>query len=166
MPRVASDFTAEDGLKWERYTEKCKLFHAGKANHPGAPPEGYISVYRAIKKKGPGGFRGGPGGFRGGRGGDQGDRGKKEKGAHHPKNFAERVSPPREPKVKYYDCRKDRCKQQREQRADNQITVSEAGPSDTYDIDVQEGFIAGLRESRSKIREAKVNSVSLDEKRY
>ncbi|KAI0682491.1 hypothetical protein BC835DRAFT_1424338 [Cytidiella melzeri] len=207
MPRVASDFTAEDSLKWERYAEKCKLFHTGKACHPGALPEGYISVYRAIKQKyvplpdnvpslcypraptsgpavsmsdtafgewmwmqeqtqahllralqmtqeqarerrptdqgrsrGPGGFRGGPGGFRGGRGGYRGDRGKKEKGTHHSKNFAERVSPPREPKAKSYDCRKDRRKQQREQRADSQIPVSEAGPSDTYDVDVQEGL--------------------------
>ncbi|KAI0692341.1 hypothetical protein BC835DRAFT_1416633 [Cytidiella melzeri] len=170
MPRVTSDFTAEDGLKWERYAEKCKLFHAGKANHPGAPPEGYISVYLAMKQKyaplpedipslcfaraptsgpavsmsdtafgrskGPGGFQGSRGGHRGGY---QGDRGKTNRGAYHPKNFAKRVSPPRKPKTKSYDCRKNRRKQQREQKGDNKIPVSEGGPAETYGNDVQEG---------------------------
>ncbi|KAI0682526.1 hypothetical protein BC835DRAFT_1311477 [Cytidiella melzeri] len=163
MPRVASDFTAEDGLKWERYAEKCKLFHAGKANHPGAPPEGYISVYRAIKQKYaplpddvpslcyPRAPTSGPAVSMSDTAFGEWMRMQEQTQAHllHALQMTQeqardrcptdQVSPPREPKVKSYDRRKDRCKQQREQRANNQVPVLEAGPSNAYDIDIQEG---------------------------
>ncbi|KAI0704833.1 hypothetical protein BC835DRAFT_1468150 [Cytidiella melzeri] len=51
MHRVLTDYTAADGLKWERYADHTRAFHAGKAPHPGPPPEGYVDVYKGLKQK-------------------------------------------------------------------------------------------------------------------
>ncbi|KAI0702530.1 hypothetical protein BC835DRAFT_1303442 [Cytidiella melzeri] len=50
MHRVLTDYTAADGLKWERYADHTRAFHAGKAPHPGPPPEGYVDVYKGLKQ--------------------------------------------------------------------------------------------------------------------
>ncbi|KAI0706046.1 hypothetical protein BC835DRAFT_1302450 [Cytidiella melzeri] len=137
MPRVTSDFTAEDGLKWERYAEKSfgewmRMQEQTQMTQEQARDRRFADQGRS---KGPGRFKGSREGHRGGY---QGDRGKADRGAYHPKNFAERVSPPREPKTKSYDRRKNRRKHQREQKGDNKIPVSEGGPTETYGNNVQE----------------------------
>ena len=50
MAQVPHPYTAEDGVKWVEYAEAFTTYLNRTGPHPGAPPPGYMDVYRARQQ--------------------------------------------------------------------------------------------------------------------
>ncbi|EPQ49883.1 hypothetical protein GLOTRDRAFT_134498, partial [Gloeophyllum trabeum ATCC 11539] len=50
MPSI-NQYTAEDGLRWERYAEAVRRWLNNEGPHPGEAPEGYNEVFRRRQQR-------------------------------------------------------------------------------------------------------------------